>query len=127
MKEDESAFVNKLDELIALFEKLKEKAAREGIILKDDPLYKNFEMLSNNYRLIKHNLPEDLLQEISDPIKEIIAQMVDQLKQEMGTTVDADEKDTIKDELGEIDKLLQKGGLSEREINELLDKRSGLI
>ncbi len=122
MKGDKSAFANKLDELILLFEKLKVKATNEGIILKDDPLYANFEMLANNYRLIKHNLPEDLLQEISEPIKEIITQMVDQLRSEMGASVQDEETEIIKD----IDKLLKKGDLSETEINVLLDKRAEL-
>ncbi len=126
MDGDKSAFINKLDELILLFEKLKNKATKDGIILKDDPLYANFEMLANNYRLIKHNLPEELLQEISEPIKEIITQMVDQLKREMGTSVENDESESIKDELSEIDQLLKKNDLSEDEINHLLDKRSGL-
>lgn len=126
MKGDKSAFANKLDELILLFEKLKVKATNEGIILKDDPLYANFEMLANNYRLIKHNLPEDLLQEISEPIKEIITQMVDQLRSEMGASVQDEETDIIKDELKDIDKLLKRGDLSETEINDLLDKRAEL-
>lgn len=124
MDQDKSAFINKLDELISLFEKLKEKAKNEGIILDNDPLYGNFDMLSKNYELIKHNLPEDLLAEIGEPMQEMIAQMITQLKSEMGETMSPEAKSSVSSEINKIDSLLKKGNLSEKEINDLLDKRS---
>lgn len=125
MTNEKEEFIKKLDELIILFEKLKKKATREGIMLENDPLYKNFEMLSQNYNMIKHNLPDELLQEIGQPMKEMIVQMVDQLKKEMGE--DSKEKsDSMNNDLSDIDRLLKEGDLSEKEINDLLDKRSSL-
>lgn len=124
MEEEKSAFINKLDELISLFEKLKEKAKKEGIILDNDPLYGNFDMLSKNYELIKHNLPEDLLAEIGEPMQEMIAQMITQLKSEMGESFSSDTKSSVSSEINKIDSLLKQGNLSEKEINDLLDKRS---
>lgn len=125
MEGKNDAFINKLDELITLFEQLKNKANKEGIILENDPLYKNFEMLASNYQLIKNNLPDDLLQEIGEPMQEMIVKMVEQLKSEMSQT-DSKKSSDIKDELQKIDLLLKKGNLSEQEINDLLDKRSKL-
>jgi len=124
MEQGKSAFINKLDELISLFEKLKEKAKKEGIIIDNDPLYGNFDMLSKNYELIKHNIPEDLLTEIGEPLQEMITQMIAQLKSEMGDIESSENASSVNNEINNIDALLKQGNLSEKEINDLLDKRS---
>lgn len=123
MEGGKEEFIRKLDELIALFDQLKTKATQEGIIFEDDPLYKNFEMLASNYQLIKNSLPDDLLQEIGEPMQEMIVKMVDQLKTEMGQS-DTGEQNDGKHEVNEIDVLLKKDNITEQEINRLLDKRS---
>ena len=150
-------FIHQLDELIALFEKLKEKATKEGILLKDDPMYKNFELLTGNYKLIKDSIPPELIEEMGEPIKQMILKMIAQLKDELGVTDDTfNEENSFdtgditekpnpdnnhltetdnanstennkNDELAYIDKLLKKGNLSEKEINDLLDKRAKLM
>jgi hypothetical protein len=125
MENKNKAFIYKLDELIALFEKLREKATNEGIIIKNDPLYQNFELLAGNYKMIKNNIPEELIEELGEPIKDIITEMVMQLKKDLGLS-DKDEKSTINEELNTIDQLLKKGDLSEKEMNDLLDKRTSL-
>jgi hypothetical protein len=125
MENKNKAFIYKLDELIALFEKLREKATNEGIIIKYDPLYQNFELLAGNYKMIKNNIPEELIEELGEPIKDIITEMVMQLKKDLGLS-DKDEKSTINEELNTIDQLLKKGDLSEKEMNDLLDKRTSL-
>lgn len=124
MTENSQAFINKLDELIGLFGRLREKAIREGMILKNDPMYQNFEMLAKNYQLIKNNLPQDLIEEIGGPLKEIISDMVDQLKKELGENPSIQQNSTVYEELEEIDRLLKRDHLSEKEINDLLDKRA---
>jgi hypothetical protein len=142
-------FIHQLDELIALFEKLKEKAAREGVLFKDDPMYKNFELLTGNYKLIKDNIPPELIEEMGEPIKQMIIKMINQLKNELGITeditnsnnkkadiefiapttekFDTEKKPDNNSELNKIDKLLKEGNLSEKEINNLLDKRADLM
>ena len=124
MTENSQAFINKLDELIRLFGKLREKAIREGMVLNNDPMYQNFEMLAKNYQLIKNNLPQDLIEEIGGPLKEIISDMVDQLKKELGENPSIQQNSTVYGELEEIDRLLKQDHLSEKEINDLLDKRT---
>lgn len=125
MENKNKAFINKLDELIALFEKLREKATNEGIIIKNDPLYQNFELLAGNYKMIKNNIPEELIEELGEPIKDIITEMVMQLKKDLGIN-DQAEKFGVDEELKAIDHLLKQGNLSEKEMNELLDKRTSL-
>lgn len=120
-------FLQQLDELIALFEKLRLKATREGVILKDDPMYHNFELLAGNYKLIKNNIPPEFLEEMGEPIKEMIAEMVSQLKKELGVdSAEFNSSNPLKNELDEIDLLLKNNSLSEAEINKLLDKRAKL-
>ncbi len=127
MEEQNKDFLKQLDELILLFEKLRVKATNEGIILKDDPMYKNFELLSGNYKLIKNSVPPELIEEMGEPIKKMITEMVNQLKKELGVeTTDDNVEVPLTDELDNIDSLLNNGKLSEDEINNLLDKRSNL-
>ena len=127
MEEQNKDFLKQLDELILLFEKLRVKATNEGIILKDDPMYKNFELLSGNYKLIKNSVPPELIEEMGEPIKKMITEMVNQLKKELGVeTTDDNIEVPLTDELDNIDSLLNNGKLSEDEINSLLDKRSDL-
>lgn len=127
MEERNKLFLKQLDELIALFEKLRQKATNEGVILKDDPMYKNFELLAGNYKMIKNSIPPELLEEMGEPIKEMITEMVKQLKKELGADdIDSDTNHPLFNELDEIDLLLKDNNLSEEEINNLLDKRTKL-
>ncbi|MFA6404099.1 MAG: hypothetical protein WCX31_21105 [Salinivirgaceae bacterium] len=125
MEEKNKAFISKLDELIVLFAKLRDKASQEGILIKDDPLYKNFEMLSSNYQMIKNNIPESLIEELGEPIKQIISKMVEQLKRDLGINENS-ETTEFNGELESIDLLLKNKNLSEKEINQLLDKRTSI-
>jgi len=118
-------FLSKLDELIFLFTKLREKAAKEGVLLQNDPMYQNFELLTRNYQLIKNNVPEGLIDQMGAPMVEIISQMVDQLKRDLGEDVNSEKMD-LKQELQDIDALLKNQKLSERDINNLLDKRASI-
>lgn len=122
MNEKGKAFIAKLDELIELFKHLRDKATREGIIIQNDPLYQNFEMLAGNYQMIKNTIPEEFIEEMGEPIKDLITQMVDQLKKDLGVfeapeiPKDINQKETI-------DQQLKNKNLTEQEINDLLDKR----
>ena len=129
--EQNSNFLNQLDELIKLFETLQTKAKDEGIINNDDPMYKNFELLAGNYEMIRNTIPPELIEEMGEPIKEMILQMINQLKEELGiddsiVPTNDDPKDISAVELEEIDRLLKDNSLSEEDVNSLLDKRSTL-
>lgn len=129
--EQNSNFLNQLDELIKLFETLQTKAIDEGIINNDNPMYKNFELLAGNYEMIRNTIPPELIEEMGEPIKEMILQMINQLKEELGiddsiVPTNDDPKDISAVELEEIDRLLKDNSLSEEDVNSLLDKRSTL-
>lgn len=125
MEENKKSLLSKLDELIMLFERLREKAINEGIIIKNDPLYQNFEMLAGNYKLIKSSIPEDVLEVLGEPIQQLISVMVDKLKDDLGIN-DGNKATTFSDEFSAIDFLLQKQDLTEEEMNQLLDLRAAI-
>lgn len=127
-KKNDNDFLKQLDELIVLFEKLKIKATKEGVLLIDDAMYKNFELLAGNYKMIKDSIPSELIQEMGAPIKEMIKKMVDQLKMDLGEELlnDTNNEDTLHNEMDKIDELLTSQNLSEDEINRLLDQRTNL-
>jgi hypothetical protein len=143
-------FLDNLNELMLLFKKLQKKAIKEGIIIKDDMMFKNFELLSDNYNMIKDTIPPELIEEIGEPIKEMIQEMINQLKKELGDEIFEQEqkrvkselgidvsdnqeqpiilesKDTVTSELEKIDEALSQDNLTEEELNTLLDKRAKL-
>ena len=144
------SFKENLDLLIKLFKKLKNKSSLDEIKGIDKNFYFNFEYLLNNYENMKDQISDELLDKFGEPVKEMIAGLVEQLKDELGEEelikMEADEFEEIEedpilnieedlqptsfDEINEsikkIDEKLSKGGLSEEEINKLLDQRMKL-
>ncbi len=143
------SFKENLDLLIRLFKKLKDKSALHDIKGIDKNFYFNFEYLLNNYETMKDQISEELLDKFGEPVKEMIAGLVEQLKEEIGEeelmkmeaeeidveeetilTIEEDMQPASFDEINEgikkIDEKLKKGGLSEEEINKLLDQRMKL-
>lgn len=135
----ERSFKENLDLLIKLFRKLKDKSSIHEIKGIDKTFYYNFEYLLNNYEMMKDQISEELLSKFGEPVKGMIASLVDQLRDELGEeevqAIINEEEETIKDHIPEdknsdsiemIDKMLKNPNLSEKEIDELLDRRSKL-
>jgi len=139
MSENDRSFHENLDLLIKLFKKLKEKTSLDELQGIDKSFYQNFEYLINNYENMKDQISEELLDKFGEPVKDMIAGLVDQLMNELGDdyetfldiednedTVDTTEVTEHVDDIEKIDKMLKDPSLSEEEINKLLDKRSKL-
>ncbi len=144
------SFKENLDLLIRLFKKLKNKSSLDDIKGIDKNFYFNFDYLLNNYENMKDQISEELLDKFGEPVKDMIAGLVDQLKDELGDeelikmeaeameeeddepvlNIEEDIQPASFDEVNEgikrIDEKLKKGGLSEEEINKLLDQRMKL-
>ncbi|MFC2107025.1 hypothetical protein ACFLRY_01690 [Bacteroidota bacterium] len=129
---------------------MKNKSSLDEIKGIDKNFYFNFEYLLNNYENMKDQISDELLDKFGEPVKEMIAGLVDQLKEELGEeelikmqseeyeeieeepilNIEEDIQPTSFDEINEsikkIDEKLSKGGLSEEEINKLLDQRMKL-
>ena len=124
MSDTNSDFKKNLDELIYVFKRLKDKEQFKTI-LNDDTQLKNIEMLINNYDFIKNNIPDDMLEDLGESIKELIIDLTKQLKQEL-KDIDDEQNSEIINDIEVIDKVLTNEDLSEDKINELLDKRNSL-
>ncbi|MCD4724319.1 MAG: hypothetical protein K8R63_05700 [Bacteroidales bacterium] len=134
MSSEDRSFNENLDLLIKLFKKLKEKTSLDDLHGIDKTFYQNFEYLLSNYENMRDQLSEELLDKFGEPVKGMIASLVDQLKNELGDDISdlsLDEEPMkediqIPDDLVKIDQMLKSPDLSEEELNKLLDERSRL-
>ena len=131
MAVSDRSFSENLDLLINLLRKLKDKSHFEGMPGVPKMFIMNFDFFLQNYEKMKDQISEQLLQQFGEPIKQMVADMIEQLQDELDedmipgvetpaeTPVITGRKKTV----GEIDELLKKPGLSEDEIDRLLDER----
>ncbi|NQT76666.1 MAG: hypothetical protein HQ565_03055 [Bacteroidetes bacterium] len=134
MSSEDRSFNENLDLLIKLFKKLKEKTSLNDLHGIDKTFYQNFEYLLSNYENMRDQLSEELLDKFGEPVKGMIASLVDQLKNELGDDIselNLDEEPLKEDiqipnDLVKIDQMLKNPDLSEEELNKLLDERSRL-
>lgn len=134
MATNDRSFSENLDLLIKLLRKLKDKSQFEGMPGVPRMFVTNFDFFLQNYEKMKDQISEQLLQQFGEPIKQMVADMVDQLQEELDenmltsvepvaeTPVITGQKNTIL----EIDEMLKKPGLSGEEIDRLLDERKRL-
>ena len=135
MGSEERTFNENLDLLIKLFKKLKEKSSLDDIPGIDKTFYQNFEYLLSNYENMREQLSEELLEKFGEPVKGMIAGLVEQLKMELGDDAgdfDLEEAPLIEEiripgDVAKIDEMLKDPGLTDKEINKLLDERSKMI
>jgi wyosine [tRNA(Phe)-imidazoG37] synthetase (radical SAM superfamily) len=124
---EERSFKEDLDLLIRLFKKLKDKTPLESIPGIDKNMYKSFDMFLSNYEMMRDQISEDLLQQFGEPMKKMIADLVQQMKNELGSDFEQEEPSeemiALKRDIEQVDELLKNPGLSEEEVNKLLDER----
>ncbi len=126
--ESNAGFADHLDLLINLFRKLRGQHQDDQLPGIDRSFFQTVDILLQNYDMIRSTVPSEMLDQLGSPIHEVILELIDQLRQELGETEEPNE--TIGDILSEIetiDSLLQESGLSSSEIDELLDERSRLM
>jgi L-lactate utilization protein LutC len=134
MSSSERSFSENLDLLIKLLRKLKDKSHFEGMPGVPKMFVTNFDFFLQNYERMKDQITAQLLQQFGEPIKQMVADMVDQLKEELDEdllteTESLSESPVItgqKRTVEEIDILLKNPALSQEEIDKLLDERHQL-
>ncbi len=135
MPASERSFSENLDLLIRLLRKLKDKSHFEGMPGVPKMFITNFDFFLQNYERMKDQITVQLLQQFGEPIKQMVADMVDQLQEELdedlisAEEIPQSESPVItgqKRTIEEIDRLLSRPGLSEEEIDRLLDERKKL-
>lgn len=131
MRREEKPFSESLDELIIIFGKIREKAVDGKFGDIDVSFLEDFDVLMKNYMTVKDGVSEGALDSVSEPLKELVAAMIEQLKGEMEKVFDlkteAEEANTFEEELDLITKSLKNPNLSNTEINNLLDQRQAII
>jgi wobble nucleotide-excising tRNase len=148
MSDTNDSFEKDLEQLIRLFKKIKDKSRAEQFSHLDPAFAQNLDFIISNYEMVKNNIPKEMLSQMGLPFHQMMLEFINHLKHELGE--DFEEYDGLDEELanedlvsessdigeaGEdianeikaIDTRLQKPGLSEDEINNLLDKRHDLL
>ena len=87
MSGEDRSFNENLDLLIKLFKRLKDKASFDDMPGIDKTFYQNFEYLLSNYENMRDQLSEELLSKFGEPVKGMIASLVEQLKMELGDDI----------------------------------------
>jgi len=135
MSDSDRSFSENLDLLIKLLRRLKDKSQFEGIPGVPKMFINNFDFFLQNYDRMKDQISQQLLQQFGEPIKQMVADMVEQLKEELDDGVlpvtELEESAPVitghKRTIEEIDELLKRPGISEEEIDKLLDERNRLL
>ncbi len=126
MEADNTNFLKEVEELIRLFRVLQQKAKSDGVLPDNDPMIGSFDHLADNFNLIKDSIPPEMVNEVAGPIRDMVKELLDQLKEELGDAYWQKEDADLYSEIEKIDARLSKGNLSEEELNQLLDQRSKL-
>ena len=135
--EDEK-FKQDLDELFRLFKKLVETQSLDDVPGVDGMMLKQFQFFFSNYENMKDQIGHQLQGQFGEPVKEMVSNLVKQLKEQLGEDeytnieqVTEDEPvlelDSSKHSIEEIDLLLKNPDLTEEQVNELLDRRAKLL
>jgi len=133
--EDEK-FKQDLDELFRLFKRLVEKQSMEDIPGVDRSMMKQFQFFFSHYETMKDQISYQLQGQFGEPVKKMVSNLVEQLRAQLGEESEDLLQDEIKVEeltlnppgrIAAIDEMLKKPGLTEDQINELLDRRANLL
>jgi hypothetical protein len=134
MPASDRSFSENLDLLIKLLRKMKDKSQFEGMPGVPKMFVANFDFFLQNYEKMKDQITAQLLQQFGEPIKQMVADMVDQLQDELDEDafggLDTPSESPVvtghKRTIEEIDNMLSQPGLSGDEIDKLLDERKKL-
>jgi len=136
---DDEKFRQELDELFKLFNLLMKRSDTANIPGVNNFMLQQFQMFFTNYETMKDDIAQQLQGQFGDSVKDMVHQLVVQLRNEIGedelsieadTSVDVHVKpvaeSTQESTLQELDEMLKNPDLTDEEIDDLLDKRSKL-
>ena len=84
MSSEDRSFNENLDLLIRLLRKIKDKSQFQNIPGLPPMFFVNFDYFISNYEQMKQQISDQLLQQFGEPIKQIVADMVEHLQSELG-------------------------------------------
>jgi hypothetical protein len=128
---DQEDFKKQIEELFRLFNKLIEKHPMEDIPGINRFQFEQMKMFLKNYESMKDQISFEMMGQMNEPMKQMIGLFIKQLKRELGEPEHFEEAPlAIAEEVNDIakiDEMLSKPGLSEVEIDRLLDERASLL
>jgi len=125
MTNDNESIKRNLDKLIELFKKFRNNISKEDMPEIEMSYMKNLDLLVSNYELIKDELTDDLVEQFGSPIKDMLSDLVNQLREELGE--ERKNMPGVEDNIRKIEQALSEKDITNDEINKLLDKRSDLV
>ncbi len=136
---DDEKFRQELDELFRLFNQLMKGSDTSNIPGVNNFMLQQFQMFFTNYETMKDDIAQQLQGQFGESVKDMVHQLVLQLRNEVGEEALSVEEDTSVDvhvtpvaktsdelTLQELDEMLKNPNLTDEEIDDLLDKRSKL-
>jgi len=127
---EEKPFSESLEELINIFGKIRRKAVDGKFGDIDISFLDDFDILMKNYSIVKEGVSPNILDSVSEPLRELVSVMINQLRDEMDKVFELaseEEKTQFSNDLDKINESLKKPNLSEEEMDFLLDQRKILI
>lgn len=128
---DEKPFSASLEELIEIFGHIRQKSIEGKFGDIDVSFLDDFDVLMRDYVSVKEGVSEGVLDSVSEPLKNLVSVMVEQLRLEMEKVFDmateAESAARFSIDLERINRSLKKPGLTNSEIDHLLDERDRLL
>ncbi len=135
---EDERFKHDLDELFRLFKRMVEEQSMDDIPGVDKQMLRQFQFFFDNYENMKDQISSQLQGQFGAPVKEMVRNLLKQMREQLGeeeylskavdnhTAISIDIS-TPEVNIKAIDEMLKNPNLTEEQINELLDKRAGLI
>ncbi len=128
---DEKPFSASLEELIEIFGNIRQKSVDGKFGEIDVSFLEDFDVLMRDYIAVKEGISEGVLDSVSQPLKNLVLVMIEQLRMEMEKVFDmateAESAARFSIDLERINQSLKKPGLTNTEIDRLLDERENLM
>lgn len=124
-------FREELQTLIELFKKYADKVAQGEIDGMDPELARQFKSMLGNYDMMKNVIPHQIPEQFREPFRQMIKSLIDQLREEVRDAESIGYTDEItgtdsSQTVDEIEDMLKKPGLSNEEVDKLLDRISSI-
>lgn len=124
-------FKKQIDELFRLFNKLMEKHPMDEMPGINKMQIEQMRLFLKNYEFMKDQITYEMMGQMNEPVKQMIGMFIKQLRNELGEN-DWETTEEVKlpeksVSIAAIDEKLRKPGLTEVEIDRLLDERAQLV
>ena len=127
---DNNEFRKQIDELFRLFNKLMERYPMEDMPGMNRTQLEQMKMFLKNYEQMKDQISFEMMGQVNESMRQMLGLFIKQLRDELGEDepLQIEHPEIVASELSidEIDAKLSQGGLSEEEIDRLLDERARL-